>query len=282
MLTTTGQPAINGTQLSADNYALLQREVYNESGIVLDESKLYLIEARLNPILKEEEIKTLNDLCALMKAVGGQTLRRKVVEAMTTNETLFFRDPAAFEGLEKIILPEILELRKSTRKLSIWSAAASSGQEAYSVAMLLLEMGLPGWEIRILGTDLNSQILQRARAGRYLQIEVARGLPPQHLSKYFHRAGAEWQVIDRVREMVTFEQFDLRQNIRTLGVFDLVLCRNVLIYFDVETKKKILAGIRGVLSTRGYLLLGCAESTLNLDNTLIKRAIGQAAFYQLP
>lgn len=144
MLTTTGQPAINGTQLSADNYALLQREVYNESGIVLDESKLYLVEARLNPILKEEQIKTLNDLCALMKAVGGQTLRRKVVEAMTTNETLFFRDPAAFEGLEKIILPEILELRKSTRKLSIWSAAASSGQEAYSVAMLLLEMGLPG------------------------------------------------------------------------------------------------------------------------------------------
>jgi chemotaxis protein methyltransferase CheR len=111
---------------------------------------------------------------------------------------------------------------------------------------------------------------------------VARGVPPQHLTKYFHRSGTEWQVADRVREMVKFEQLDVRQNIRRLGVFDLVLCRNVLIYFDVETKKKILAGIRGVLTERGYLLLGCAESTLNLDNTFTKRAIGQAAFYQLP
>lgn len=282
MLTTTSQQAKPTGQISPDNYLLLQREVYKDSGIVLDDSKLYLIESRLTPILQDERIGSLDDLCFLLKTTARPGLRQKVVEAMTTNETLFFRDPPAFEALEKVILPELVERRKQIRKLSIWSAASSSGQEAYSIAMLLLHMGLTGWDIRILGTDLNSQILQRARTGRYLPIEVSRGLPPDYLQKHFHRAGNEWQISDTVRKMVEFQQFDLRQSTQSLGRFDLVLCRNVLIYFDVETKRKILAEIRGTLLEQGYLLLGCAESTFNLDTVFAKRTIGQAAFYHVP
>jgi chemotaxis protein methyltransferase CheR len=280
MLTTTTLGTEAEAQISAENFTMLQREVYRESGIVLDGSKLYLVEARLLPLLKDERLKTLNDLCALLKVVGQTQLRRKVVEAMTTNETLFFRDAPAFEALKTRVLPELMERRKSVRKLNIWSAAASSGQEAYSVAMLLADMGLEGWELRILGTDLNSQVVERARAGRFLQIEVNRGLPAEYLTKYFHRVGAEWQIADRIRKMVEFSQFDLRQYARGLGSFDLVLCRNVLIYFDVETKKKILAEIRSVLEPGGYLLLGCAESTLNLDQSFEKRVFGPASFYQ--
>jgi chemotaxis protein methyltransferase CheR len=268
--------------ISATNYAFLQEQVYQRSGIVLDESKLYLIESRLLPIVRKEHLGTLNDLCALIRGVEGAHLKTQVVEAMTTNETLFFRDLDAFEALQKVVLPELVEQRKSVRKLNIWSAAASSGQEAYSLAMMLLEMGLSEWQIRILGTDLSNQILERARAGRYMQIEVNRGLPAKYLVKYFHRVGLEWQITDQVRNMVRFETFDLRQSMRGMGPFDLILCRNVLIYFDVETKKKILAEIRGALFRKSLLLLGSAETTLNLDNEFTRRKIGSSTFHQAP
>jgi chemotaxis protein methyltransferase CheR len=268
--------------ITAENYAFLQSQVYRDSGIVLDETKLYLIESRLMPIVQKQKLQSLNDLCALLRAVDGSALRQQVVEAMTTNETLFFRDVAAFDALQKIILPELIEARKATRILSFWSAAASSGQEAYSLAMMLLEMGLTGWKIRILGTDLNGQILDRARAGRYLQIEVNRGLPAKLLVKYFQRAGLEWQIKDEVRRMVDFRPFDLRMSMRSMGPFDLIFCRNVLIYFDTETKKRILAELRGALFNKGLLMLGAAESTFNLDDQFARKSIGQATFYQAP
>jgi chemotaxis protein methyltransferase CheR len=270
------------TQITPDNYAYLQTQVYRDSGIVLDETKLYLIESRLLPIVRKEGLGTLNDLCALLKAVGGAPLRQQVVEAMTTNETLFFRDAPVFDTLQKNILPELVELRKSSQTLSFWSAAASSGQEAYSLAILLLEMGLANWKIRILGTDLNNQILERARAGLFLQIEVNRGLPAKYLVKYFERVGLEWQVKEQVRKMVDFRPFDLRQSMRTLGPFDVIFCRNVLIYFDVETKRKILAELRGTLFKKGLLILGSAETTLNLDDNFTRLAVGPAIFYQAP
>ena len=234
------------------------------------------------PIVKKNELGSLNDLCALLKAVNGLPLRQQVVEAMTTNETLFFRDATVFEALQKTVLPELIEARKTVRILNFWSAAASSGQEAYSLAIMLVEMGLGAWKIRILGTDLNNQILDRARAGRYLQIEVNRGLPAKYLVKYFHRVGLEWQIKDELRRMVEFQPFDLRMSMRTLGPFDLIFCRNVLIYFDMETKRRILAELRGALYHQGLLLLGTAESTLNLDDQFARKLIGQAAFYQAP
>ncbi len=273
---TTAQEA----QITPENYAFLQDRIYRDSGIVLDDTKHYLIESRLLPIVRKEKLGTLNELCARLRAIESGPLRRQVVEAMTTNETFFFRDVAVFDTLRDKVLPALVEKRQSSRTLSIWSAAASSGQEAYSLAILLLEMGLGSWNIRIFGTDLNTQILDQARAGRYLQLEVNRGMPAKYLVKYFQRAGLEWQVKDEVRRVVEFRTFDLRQTMRGLGPFDLVLCRNVLIYFDVKTKKQILGELRRVLNPQGLLLLGSAETTLNLDDRFARRVIGPSVFYE--
>lgn len=269
-------------ELNTENYAFLQRHIYEESGIVLDGDKGYLLEARLMPIARRRGARTLDDLCALMRVTSGAVLRREVVEAMTTNETLFFRDLAPFEALKKEVLPALLDLRRTMRKLSFWCAACSFGQEPYSLAMMLLEMGLADWRIEILGTDLAGTVLDRARQGRYMQIEVNRGLPAPLLIKYFARDGLDWQLKEQVRRMVRFEARDLRRPMRDLGPFDVVLCRNVLIYFDVETKRKILGEIRGTLHHGGHLILGAAETTLNIDDSYLRRPFGTAVFYQAP
>ncbi|MEO8024968.1 MAG: CheR family methyltransferase [Bryobacteraceae bacterium] len=269
------------SDLSLENYAFLQGLIHKESGIVLGQDKLYLIEARLLPIVKTHSLGSLNNLCSSLRSLQG-SLKSQVVEAMTTNETLFFRDASPFQALRAHLLPPLIAERAMTKKLSFWSAAASSGQEAYSLAMLLLEMGLRDWNIQILGTDLNQQILDKAQAGRYLQIEVNRGLPAAYLVKYFQRTGVEWQIKDEVRRLVTFKQFDLRQSLRALGPFDFVFCRNVLIYFDATTKKKILGDVYGTLHRGGYLLLGSAETTINIEERFVRKPVGDSTFYQVP
>ncbi len=269
-------------KITPENYAFLQNQIYKDSGIVLDSTKLYLIEARLTPIVRSRQLSTLDELCKLLRAPQSTALRTEVVEAMTTNETLFFRDPAVFAALQNTILPDLVGRRQAARTLSFWSAAASSGQEAYSIAMLLLDMGLTGWRIKVIGTDLNSQILDRARAGKYLQIEVNRGLPAKYLVKHFQRQGLDWQIKDEVRKMVEFKTFDLRQPMHGMGPFDMIFCRNVLIYFDIETKKKILSDMRRTLTPKGLLLLGSAETTLNLDTVFTRKTIGNAGFYEAP
>jgi chemotaxis protein methyltransferase CheR len=267
--------------ISADTYRFLQDFVYRESGIVLEEDKHYLLQARLMPILKGLQLRTIDDVCFKLRT-GDTELGRRVVEAMTTNETLFFRDPSLFDALRTVMVPALMKQREATRRLAFWSAAASSGQEAYSLAMLLLEMGLlaQGWSIQILGTDLSAQVLDRARQGRYMQIEVNRGLPAPYLVRYFSKQGLEWQLKDNVRSMVRFDRFDLRQSPTPLGTFDIVFCRNVLIYFDIATKKKILAGIRHVLRDDGCLLLGGAEAILDLDGNYARQVVGQASVYR--
>jgi chemotaxis protein methyltransferase CheR len=224
----------------------------------------------------------LNQLCALLGRVCDADLKRQVVEAMTTNETFFFRDPAQYEALRTVVLPALIAQRQDTRRLSFWSAASSSGQEAYSLAMMLRELGLADWRIKIQGTDLSTQMAERARAGRYLQIEVNRGLPVGYLVKYFTRVGLEWQLKDEVRRMVEFSTCDLRHSMAARGPFDVVFCRNVLIYFDMEAKRKILEEIRGTLFRGGYLLLGGSETTLNITNQFERRIIGQTVLYQVP
>ena len=268
--------------IRAENYRFLTEYIYRESGIVLDDDKHYLIEARLLPVVQQSHLASLDALCAVLRNNGDAPLQKKVVEAMTTHETLFFRDVAPFDALRTEVLPPLIEQRKDTRKLTFWSAAASSGQEAYSLAMLLLEMGLGDWNIQILGTDLSDQILARAREARYMQIEVNRGLPASYLVKYFDRQGLDWRLKDRVKNMARFEPFDLRKSMRTKGPFDVIFCRNVLIYFDVETKKQILRELRGALFSGGYLVLGGAESTLNLDNEFKRVPVGRTVFYQAP
>ncbi|MDX1984825.1 MAG: protein-glutamate O-methyltransferase CheR [Bryobacteraceae bacterium] len=251
-------------EIHPDNYKFLQDYIYRESGIVIERDKHYLLEARLLPVAKKRELNSINDLCGLLRATAGPELKRQIVEAMTTHETLFFRDPGQFEALKKVVLPPLMDMRRTSKRITIWSAAASSGQESYSVAMMLLEMGLKDWNISITGTDLSEQILARAREGKFSQLEVNRGLPAPLLVKYFTRHGLDWQLKDEVRRMVNFRTFDLRKSMRTLGPFDIVLCRNVLIYFDQDTKKQILEEIRGTLQSGGYLLLGGAETTLCL------------------
>lgn len=282
MQTVLGEKQNPQASITPDNYAFLQRYIYQESGIVIDAGKTYLLESRLLPIVKQENLSTLNDLCNLLRATAPLPLKSRVVESMTTNETLFFRDLALFDALQQHILPGLIAARRDTKKISIWSAAASSGQEAYSIAMLLKEMNLEGWRIQILGTDLNQQILDRAAAGRYLQIEVNRGLPARYLVKHFTRAGLDWQINDNLRSMVSFQRFDLRSSMRLLGPFDIVFCRNVLIYFDVETKRQILGQIRTTLNPKGMLALGAAETTINLDAGYSRIAYGAATFYQVP
>jgi len=273
--------AVSAAKITPENYTFLQSRIYNDSGIVLDETKHYLIESRLLPIVRRENLGTLNDLCALLRATQSTPLHRQIVEALTTNETLFFRDLAVFDALRDHVLPEVVARQRTARRIDFWSAASSSGQEAYSLAMLLLEAGLGTWTIRIVGTDLNQQMVDRAQSGLYTQLEVNRGLPAKYLVKYFQRKGLEWQAKEELRRMVHFQTFDLRQSMRSLGLFDLVFCRNVLIYFDVPTKKRILGEIRNILNRNGLLLLGAAETTLNLDDRFARRVIGQATFYEV-
>lgn len=282
MATVQNSTAPPAALLDAGNYRFLQEYVYRESGIVLDHDKHYLLEARLMPIVTRERLGSLNDLCALLRGVSGTALRQQVVDSMTTNETQFFRELAHYDALRTVVIPKIVEERRGLRKLSVWSAASSTGQEAYSLAMMLAEMNLADWNIRILGTDLCTQVLDRARQARFHQIEVNRGLPVSLLVKHFTRAGLDWQLNENVRRMVSFERFDLRQNMRSMGPFDIVFCRNVLIYFDSETKKRILKDIRGTLFRGGYLLLGGSETTLGLDDAYIRENIGKTVLYRCP
>jgi chemotaxis protein methyltransferase CheR len=270
-------------EINPESYRFFQDYVYRESGIVLEGDKRYLLEARLMPIAQRMRLANLNELCTMLGTPpNNAALKRQVVEAMTTNETFFFRDPAQYDALRTVVIPSLIALRQDTRKMSFWSAASSTGQEAYSLAMMLLEMGLGDWKIRIQGTDLSTQMAERASAGKYMQIEVNRGLPVAYLVKYFTKVGLDWQLKDQVRRMVDFSTCDLRQSMSARGPFDVVFCRNVLIYFDVEAKRKILEELHGTLFRGGYLLLGGSETTLNLTNSYERRIIGQTVLYQAP
>ena len=279
---TPDRTTLPSAEISPQSYYFLQNFISRESGIVLDNDKRYLVEARLMPVALKQRLYSLNDLCILLQTTTDASVRQQVVEAMTTNETFFFREAAQYDALKSTVLPELTQQRQFRRRINAWSAAASTGQEAYSLAMLLLEMGLGNWDLSIVGTDLSAAVLQRAQAGRYLQIEVNRGLPAPLLVKYFKREGLEWQLKDEVRAMVRFEQEDLRRAARARGPFDLVFCRNVLIYFDLETKRNVLARIFQCLAPGGHLLLGGSETTLNLDDRFVHRAIGGAMLYQAP
>ena len=267
--------------LTRENYAFLQAYIQNESGIVLDDGKQYLIESRLLPILREKNVLSLDALCQRLAENRSSPLAKRVIEAMTTNETLFFRDPTMFDALRAHVLPALFDAVKGGRKVRIWSAAASTGQEAYSLAMLLLEMGKGAEQVEIIGTDLSEQVLERARLGRFIQFEVSRGLPSQYLMKYFDRAGLDWQLKECVRKMVRFHPLDLRRSLKTVQRCDLVLCRNVLIYFNTETKKQVLAAIKEVLAPGGVLVLGCAETVINLDRGFKRAVVGQSTFYSI-
>jgi chemotaxis protein methyltransferase CheR len=269
----------HGAEIYSENYRFLQEHVYSHAGIVLGEDKHYLFESRLDPIVRQLGLASINDLCALMRAGRGTEASRQVVEAMTTNETYFFRDPAQYDAIRTVLLPRLKKERRDTKKLRFWSAAASTGQEAYSLAMLLLDAALSDWNIQILGTDYSSKVVEQAQAARYQQIEMNRGLPAALLVKHFRRSGVDWQLSDTVRRMARFETIDLRKSMRALGPFDLVFCRNVMIYFDTGTKLNIMKELHGTLFRGGWLLLGGAETAFGVEEWFKKETVEGAVVY---
>ena len=252
------------------------------SGLALTKEKAYLIESRLNPVARKWNFAGFDELVQAMRSGGKEELLVDVTEAMTTNESFFFRDQKPFDQFSDMVLPHMLEHRANTKSIRIWSAACSSGQEPYTLAMLLkeTEAKLAGWKVEIVATDLSNEILDKAKEGMYSQFEVQRGLPITLLVKYFKQEGERWQISEAIRKMVNFKQFNLLESPAGLGGFDIVFCRNVLIYFDPPTKTKVLDGIANLMPKDGFLYLGGAETVLGTSDRF-KLMPGQRGIYSL-
>ncbi len=268
--------------MNTADFDFLSSLIKERSGLVLTPDKLYLLESRLTPVARKHGIEGLPGLVAGLRTRTDDTVLTDVVEAMTTNESFFFRDSHMFDTFRDEALPALIAARQSTKRLRIWCAAASSGQEPYSIAMILkqMEAQLAGWNVEILGTDLSLEILDRAKSGIYTQFEVQRGVPTNFLLTYFERIDEQWQIIEPIRKMVQYRPFNLLDNLTMLGKFDVVFCRNVLIYFDDPTKGRILDTIATMMPPDGVLLLGGAESVLGLSKAF-ESSVGQRGFYRL-
>ena len=256
--------------MNGDEFDVLSGLVRERSGLVLTRDKAYLLESRLLPVARKWQLKTLGELAAAVRSRADTGLVRAIVEAMTTNESFFFRDVKPFDQFKSFVLPHLLRARAATRGIRIWSAACSSGQEPYSLAMILSEQRaqLAGWRIEIMATDLSTEILDKAQAGLYSQFEVQRGLPIQLLVKYFKQQGERWQIDPAIRSMVQFKQLNLLDDTTALGRFDVILCRNVLIYFDQPTKTLVLDRLSRQMAPDGHLYLGGAETVLGISDKL--------------
>lgn len=253
--------------MSPGDFQFLADLLKLRSGLVLAADKGYLVESRLLPVARQRGLDGLAAVVAGLRK-RDEALTRAVVEAMTTNESFFFRDTTPFETFRSYVLPQLLASRAAARRIRIWSAAASTGQEPYSLAMLMAEekARLAGWRVEIVGTDISAEVLTRARAGLYTQFEAQRGLPIKLLVKYFQKEGDQWRIAPELRAMVQFRELNLLEDFSALGRFDVVFCRNVLIYFDQATKSTVLDRIASRLPEDGMLLLGAAETVLGLTD----------------
>jgi chemotaxis protein methyltransferase CheR len=269
--------------VTPSEFSYIQTLIRNHAGLVLDPGKEYLVDSRLDPLARSEGFATIGAMLEKIRLQPLNGTHRKIVDAMTTNETSFFRDIHPFEALKKEIVPGLISRRASERQLNIWCGAASTGQEPYSIAILLREHFplLASWKIRMLATDINNEVLERARSGRYRQMEVNRGLPAPLLVKYFKDNASIWEIREDIRAMIEFREMNLIQTWWPMPKLDLVFLRNVMIYFDVETKKMILGKIRSLLSPDGFLFLGSAETTLNLDDNFESVMFGKVMCYRL-
>jgi chemotaxis protein methyltransferase CheR len=269
--------------LTHSEFCFIRELVHRRSAILLEPGKEYLAEFRLGAFARREGFPSLRALIERLRAEPGADLHRRVVEVMTTNETSFFRDHHPFEALRQHILPELMKKRERTRALNLWCAASSSGQEPYSVAMVLRELGAvaPSWQLRFDASDLSQEMLARARSGLYSMLEVNRGLPAALLLRHFTPVGADYQVRDELRRMISFSEINLAQAWPAMPLMDVVFLRNVLIYFDVERKREILSRVRRLLRADGYLFLGSAETTFNLDAGFQQVTLGKATCYRL-
>jgi chemotaxis protein methyltransferase CheR len=254
--------------MTGEEFDFLCKLLKDRSGLVLTRDKAYLLESRLLPVARKCGLKSVDELVAAVRQRPNGDLARDVVEAMTTNESFFFRDIKPFEQFKSAVLPALMKARAARRQIRIWSAACSSGQEPYTLAMLLAEeqAKLAGWSIDILATDLSTEILEKAQAGLYSQFEVQRGLAIQYLVKYFKQEGERWRIDAGIRNRVRFRVFNLLEEPTGLGAFDLIFCRNVLIYFDQPTKTLVLDRLARVLAPDGFLYLGGAETVLGISD----------------
>ncbi|MCJ2136578.1 protein-glutamate O-methyltransferase CheR [Methylobacterium sp. J-026] len=251
-------------------FEFLRGFLKQRSGLALTAEKRYLVESRLTPVCRRYGLGSLGELIGTLKLGRDGAMERDVVEAMTTNETFFFRDRIPFDLFRDTLLPGVLARNASRRRLRIWCAASSTGQEPYSLAMLLQEAAprMPGWQVEIVATDLSTEVIEKAKLGLYSHFEVQRGLPVQWLIKYFTQVGEQWQIAQSLRSMVDYRQLNLLHSFASLGQFDVIYCRNVLIYFDAPTKSDVLARLAAQLAPEGALLLGAAETVIGLTDRL--------------
>jgi chemotaxis protein methyltransferase CheR len=271
------------TDLPADDFEYLCRLMHDRAAIVLEPGKEYLALSRLDPIAREAGVASVAALVDVLRAESDASrLHERVVDALTTNETTFFRDHNPFESLRTHVLPDLIGERRRSRSLAIWSAGCSSGQEPYSIAMAVREHfpELLTWRLTILGTDISPSVLDRARRGHYGQLEVNRGLPAHLLVRHFTRAGMEWEVAPGLRRMITASECNLAAPLPRMGPFDVVYLRNVLIYFDLPTKQAILRRVRELMRPDGWLFLGAAETTLGVDDQWERVVIGRSSAYR--
>jgi len=270
--------------ISKADFDYIAQLTRSESAIVLEAGKEYLVESRLTPIAEQQGFGSLGAFIDKMRSTSELNgIHHLTIDALTTNETSFFRDFHPFESLRKEILPRIIEKRAAAKQLTIWSAACSTGQEPYTLAMLIQENfpQLADWKITILATDLSPTVLKVARLGHYSQFEVNRGLPASYLIKYFSKKEDRWHISPKLKQNIQFTSMNLIQPWPILPPFDLVFIRNVMIYFDVETKKLILNRIRNCLLPHGYLFLGGSETTLNLDPKYQPVVFGRTVAYEI-
>lgn len=270
-------------EISFEDVAYIRNLVRVQAAMVLEEEKTYLVQFRLEPFAKQEGFGSMADLFSHLRRTAYGPLHKRVVEAMTINETSFFRDLLTFQALKSRLLPEVIQTNRGTKRVHIWCGASSSGQEPYSILLTILHHfpELTSWHIRLIATDLSQEMVRRAQEGRYGQFEVKRGLSPPMLNTYFARQGMEWQIRDDVRDRIEFFEMNLAGLWPVLPRMDLVFIRNVMMYFDMETRKNIFRRIRGILAPHGYLILGATETTLAVDDHFERVPVNGTSVYRV-
>lgn len=264
------------------NFIFLQQFIKEQTAIVIDLGKEYLIEARLGPVAKELGFPSIDALLEEVRTKQNDKLKTRVIDAITTNETFFFRDVYPFDFLKNQAVLDVIEKKKSERKLNIWCAAASSGQEPYTIAMILNDYAakLEGWTINFIASDLSETMLEKAKLGMYNQLEINRGLPMSYLVRYFEKSGSSWQIKQEIRNMIKFQKINLKHAWQ-LARMDIIFMRNVLIYFDLDTKKDIFKRLEFVLNPDGYLFLGGSETLLGISDNFERLKVEKTPCYQL-
>ena len=272
-------------QVTTEDIRFVARFVDESCGVVLDDSKAYLVESRLADLAKATGCASYRDLCQRARSISDSALQTKIIDAITTQETLFFRDNSPFEALRHKVIPDVIDGKAKTafpRRIRIWSAASSTGQEPYSIAMTLCETipSIASWDINILATDISDAAVKAASIGWYAKHEIQRGMKPESLGKYFVEQGGGWKIKDQIRAMVSFQRRNLLQPFLGIGPFDVIFCRNVAIYFDAARRRDLFHRLAERLTPNGYLFVGSSESLLDLGPQFAPKNHCRATFYQ--